>query len=101
MAPRNKENNGGGQKKGGRGKRRSEERGSENNGEEIGGEDYRRRRDRNNQVYTQSLHLETIQVLMISYKQDIPHMGLQVSRDPFSNLAVFAFNNIIWSWKER
>lgn len=98
MAPQNKENNGGGQKKGGRGKR-IEERGSETNREEIGGEDYRRRRDRNNQVYTHSLHLETIQVLMIIYKQDITHMGLQVPRDPFSNLVVFAFNSIIWLWK--
>lgn len=78
MAPRNKENNGGGQKKGGRGKRRSEDRGSENNREEIGPEDYRRRRDRNNQVYTQNLQLETILVLFITYKQDIPHMGFQL-----------------------
>jgi hypothetical protein len=67
MAPRNKENNGGGQRKGGRG-RRSVERGSGNDNEgEIGGEDYRRRRDRNNQVNTQILFSESVQVLMIYY----------------------------------
>jgi hypothetical protein len=96
MAPRNKENNGGGQKKGTKGKRRSEDRGSENNREEMGTEDYRRRRDRNNQVYTLNLHLETIQVLLITYKQDIFHMGFQLSKDPFTIQVVFAFNIVIW-----